>query len=666
MVVELVARGGDVRRALVERRELDGVDEALGQPLGRDVLPGLAAVARELHQPVVTPRPDHALLVRRFGDVRQGAVVLGADRLVGVGLAGLPLLLLLVARQVWRDRGPGAPEVRRLEQQLRAVVEGVRFVAAPDDRRVPVVAVLHVLRVATEVLDGRGHDVRARLRLRVQHFDRALIAAAQHVARVVRVEGEEGTLAARRWPPAVRRDAPAGQLAARDDHRAVVLLPGVDAVRKPVVRVDAVELRRGLVALGAPAPATVEGDHRPAIVGEDEVVRVVRVDPQVVVVAVHALHLFPRAAAVIGAQRGRTQYVDAILVLRIHEELDVVPGALHQARFTGHLAPALAGVGGDVQPTIVALRLAFDQRVHLLRVGRAHRDGHLAHLFRKAVGHLHPRLAGVGGLVETAPRPAADDLPGQAAVLPHGRVENARIGRIHGQLGRARPLVDEEHLLPGGAAVGGLEDAALGGGRVERALRGDPQHVGVLRVHDDARDVPRVVEPHLLPRLAGVGGAIDAVAGMRHHAAHRVLARAHVDHVRITRRDGNRPDGARLEGAVGDVPPADAHVVGLPDAAAGGAHVVRLRVADDAGGRVGAAAAEGPDGAPLDGLEDAVGSSHGGRRPLSGERGNHSGQGKRDEQCTEHGRDRRGAGGARNGTDAMPQNLKPGGIHVEP
>ncbi len=192
-------------------------------------------------------------------------------------------------------------------------------------------------------------------------------------------------------------------------------------------------------------------------------------------------------------------------------------------------------------------------------------------------------------------------------MLPHRGVENARIGGVHRKLGGAGAFVHEEHALPGRASVGGLEDTAFGVGGVERALRGHEQHVRVGGVHDDARDVARGLEAHFRPRLAGVGGAIDPVTGVRHHAAWRVFAGADVHDVAITRRDRDGADGGRREETVGDVAPGDAHVVGLPQAAAGGAHVVRLRVADDAGAGHGAAAAERADGAPRDGGEQAIG-----------------------------------------------------------
>src|SRR5213595_3629876 len=68
--------------------------------------------------------------------------------------------------------------------------------------------------------------------------------------------------------------------------------------------------------------------------------------------------------------------------------------------------------------------------------------------------------------------------------------------------------------------------------------------IGAIRVHP--ADLSRVRESDVGPRLAGVGGFVDAVAG-RHVAANRRFAGPHVDHVGITRCDFDRADRARLE-----------------------------------------------------------------------------------------------------------------------
>ena len=269
--------------------DLDRVDECLRQPGGRHVFPCRATVPCELHQAVVTAGPDHALFVWRLHHVGEGAVVLGANGFVGERSAAFALCGLVVAREVGRDLLPRFAEVARLQQHLRTVVEGVWFVATPDDRSVPVVAVFHVLRVHPEVLDGSRHDVGAARSRGVEHFNRALVTAAEHQRGFVRVKGKEGALATGRRPPRIGRDAAATQFAAGDRERRVVLLSGVDTIRKLVVHVDAIQLRRGHVVLRTPALALVERDRGAAVVGENVVGRIGGIDPHVVEVAVRRI-----------------------------------------------------------------------------------------------------------------------------------------------------------------------------------------------------------------------------------------------------------------------------------------------------------------------------------------------------------------------------------------
>src|SRR5688572_18040733 len=67
---------------------------------------------------------------------------------------------------------------------------------------------------------------------------------------------------------------------------AVVLLCAVDAVGQLVVDVNVVELAGHLVVDGAPGLAAVEGDVGAAVVALDHALRIGRIDPEVVVVAV--------------------------------------------------------------------------------------------------------------------------------------------------------------------------------------------------------------------------------------------------------------------------------------------------------------------------------------------------------------------------------------------
>src|SRR5262249_9313987 len=102
---------------------------------------------------------------------------------------------------------------------------------------------------------------------------------------VLRVHGDEARLAgAGIGAVGQGDDAPFRRRRHRD--RGVVLLRAVDAVGVLVVDVDAVELRGLLVVDRRPRGAAVQRDVGAAVVALDHALRVFRIDPEVVVVAV--------------------------------------------------------------------------------------------------------------------------------------------------------------------------------------------------------------------------------------------------------------------------------------------------------------------------------------------------------------------------------------------
>src|SRR5262249_13289097 len=107
----------------------------------------------------------------------------------------------------------------------------------------------------------------------------------------------------------------------------------------------------------------------------------------------------------------------------------------------------------------------------------------------------------------------------------------------------------------------------------------------------------------VLPGLAAVGGAVDAVARL-HVAADVRLARADVDDVGVGRGHGDGAEGGNGL-VVEDGLPGQAAVGGLPQAAAGCGGDVGVRVAGDAHGATDAAAGGRADGAEFEVFERA-------------------------------------------------------------
>src|SRR4029077_20544241 len=88
-VVELVAGGREVGSPLLEGAGLDAVDHRpLGEALRRHVLPGLAAVARDVDEAVVRAGPEDAGSEGGLGGGEDRVVVLDAGVVLGDRTAG--------------------------------------------------------------------------------------------------------------------------------------------------------------------------------------------------------------------------------------------------------------------------------------------------------------------------------------------------------------------------------------------------------------------------------------------------------------------------------------------------------------------------------------------------------------------------------------------------
>ena len=130
----------------------------------------------------------------------------------------------------------------------------------------------------------------------------------------------------------------------------------------------------------------------------------------------------------------------------------------------------------------------------------------------QSAGEFGPGAAAVGRAVDAALGAAAAIAEDGAASRVRGGVEHVGACGIDGDIADAGVLVDVEGFVPGGAAIGGHEDAAIGVGAPEIAERGHVDDVGVGGVDHDAPDVVGVPEADGLPGFAGVHGLLDAVA----------------------------------------------------------------------------------------------------------------------------------------------------------
>ena len=208
----------------------------------------------------------------------------------------------------------------------------------------------------------------------------------------------------------------------------------------------------------------------------------------------------------------------------------------------------------EVQDRVVSHRMRQADR----EAGR--RDGVVAG--RQAIHDRVPGLAGIGALVDL--------------VAPEACVQDARVLRIHLEIGGAIRLADLAEQCPGLGAVLRLPDAVLGMDRRRHAAStaaaaqdGGIQVIGIGRVDHDPRhrDGLEVVTGHVRPVLAAVVGSQHAVAEVR-VAQKRALAGARIDD-RVVR-GSNRQGADRQAGLVIRLRlPQAAGRVELPDSALG-------------------------------------------------------------------------------------------------
>ena len=123
--------------------------------------------------------------------------------------------------------------------------------------------------------------------------------AADDNLRIERIGDDIAVFFGRHRLPIAKRNL-ACVAATSNSDRAAFLLPAVKPIRKSIVRAYVIELRGGLVIPRAPRFATVHGDDRALIRAEQNDLRIVRINPNVLIIvaAGSAAPTFPCLAAV--------------------------------------------------------------------------------------------------------------------------------------------------------------------------------------------------------------------------------------------------------------------------------------------------------------------------------------------------------------------------------
>ena len=174
--------------------------------------------------------------------------------------------------------------------------------------------------------------------------------------------------------------------------------------------------------------------------------------------------------------------------------------------------------------------------------------------------------------------------------------------RIEGDVDAARVFVFVENFLPGLAAIGRAENAALCVRAIGMPQRRHENDVGIRRIDDDFADRARIPQANVLPGLAAIERLVNAVA-VRDVAANAGFARSDVEDVRDSSSHTAMLPIADVPSLIENRGPSHRAVGGLPHSAAGRAEIIGRGIARNSGRGQRASAAKGTDQAILHSLE---------------------------------------------------------------
>src|SRR5579859_8186412 len=344
------------------------------------------------------------------------------------------------------------------------------------------------------------------------------------------------------WPPVHKIQRPPIASASRRSRAAVLLCP-IHPIWKPIVRRHVIKLSGRLVVPGAPRLPAVPRHDYALIASQNHSLRVVRVYPQLVIIvaARRTLNCRKCFSAVPRSVHRRIRHIHHIRILRIHAHFAEVPAASPNPRIFRNALPVFPAVVRAVQPTLFRI----GDQINPLRIAPRKRDSHPSQLFRRqpVSRQLLPMLPAILRTIEARPRPLRRwiDAPRRPPRLQQSCEHDLWIPRLHSQIDRPRIFVLEQHLLPRLPAIVRTKNSALLIRSISMSQRCHKNFLRVFGVHQNLRNLPRILQPDVLPRFSSVRRFIHPVPG-RNARAHVRLARSHVNYVRIRRRHPNRPD----------------------------------------------------------------------------------------------------------------------------
>src|SRR5438874_717035 len=156
-------------------------------------------------------------------------------------------------------------------------------------------------------------------------------------------------------------------------HARIVLLCAVNVVRESVVHRNVIKLRGGLIVLSRPRFSAVERDTHATVIGVRKPIRILRIDPKSVVIAVTRWQQIKGFAAINRTKQPGVHEINCVSGLWISINFAEIPGALPKAAVIIYTGPMLSGVIGTIKSALFRL----DDRINAVRIGTGNRDSDL-------------------------------------------------------------------------------------------------------------------------------------------------------------------------------------------------------------------------------------------------------------------------------------------------
>ena len=176
--------------------------------------------------------------------------------------------------------------------------------------------------------------------------------ATVNCVRIERIGHHVAVFLGRDRSPVAKRDL-AFVATAADSNRAAFLLPAVKTIRKCIVRADVIQLGSRLIIPRAPRCSAVDRDNRALVRAEEDDVRIIWVDPDVLIIvaARRTAPAIPRLATVCRFPTDDAGRVNDLRIfwIKAHDRQIAAADAEARARIVGCSTPGFAAIFGTIK-----------------------------------------------------------------------------------------------------------------------------------------------------------------------------------------------------------------------------------------------------------------------------------------------------------------------------